>query len=156
MTNRTDVQLRALAALVDTARKTIGPAMTELHRRMAEHDGYPSGGDGGRRGGSDLTPVERAANGLLPLDRDRGAIDDAIRSATAEIHRAVTIAGKYAPRIDATALRCTGGQGEPGALEWGRPDCTSIQEADRRGGLCVACRKRRDRWKAGHGGQEAA
>lgn len=148
--HRPAAQLDAFVRLADQLRTTALRALPELARRMAEHDGYPSGrADGAGRGSAELTTVERAAGHLLPLNRDRSAILGAIDSASAEIHRAITIAQRYLPQIDPTALRCTGGVGEPGHLDWGRPDCTDIAEADRRGGLCVACRKRRDRWKNG-------
>ena len=52
--------------------------------------------------------------------------------------------------------RCSGGSGH-GVEEWTRPDCGEYVEHDRRPdgsysyrshGLCIACRKRRDRWNS--------
>ena len=44
---------------------------------------------------------------------------------------------------DKLRLTCTGGQGEPGAIEWGDPTCSRI--AAKRG-MCDACYMRQRRW----------
>ena len=146
--------IAGLPALADQAARVSPRALQRLVRLMDEHDGFPTRGEGGGRGTAELTTVERAAGQLLPLDRDRRNLIAALVEAHEAMHRAIKIAGKHLDKIDASTLRCTGGAGLQGALEWGRPDCTDLQEPDRKGGLCMACRKRRDRWQ--RGGSQAA
>lgn len=143
--------LATLPGLAEQAARVTPRALTQLARLMDEHDGFPTRGDSvGGRSGSELTSVERAAGSLLPLDRDHAALRRAVEDAYLALHRAVTIANRYLDRIDASALRCTGGAGMPGALEaWGRPDCQNISEPDRKGGLCSRCRHARDKWQRG-------
>lgn len=143
-------QLAGLPALASQVASVAPRALRRIVALQDEHDGFPTRGDGvGGRSGSELTSVERAAGQLMPLERDRTLILAAIAEAHEAMHRALKIAGRHLDRIDASTLRCTGGAGMPGSLEWGRPECDDIAEADRRGGLCAACRKRRDRWQRG-------
>lgn len=145
-------QIAGLPALANQLASIAPRALVRIVRAMDEHDGFPTRGDGvGGRAGSELTSVERAAGQLLPLERDRTLILAAIAEATEAMHRALKVAARHMDRIDASALRCTGGASLPGALEWGRPECDNIAEPDRKGGLCMACRKRRDRWQRGVG-----
>ena len=139
--------IAGLPALAEQTARLTPRALRRIVALEDEHDGFPTRGEGVGRGSSDLTPVERAAGQLLPLTRDREAILRAVDEAHHALHRALKIAERYLDRIDASSLRCTGGAGLPGAIEWGRPDCTDVAEADRKGGLCMACRKRRDRWQ---------
>ena len=138
--------IAGLPALADQASRLSPKALARIVRLMDEHDGYPSRGEGSGRGSSEMTSVERAAGQLLPLDRDRTHLIAALVEAHEAMHRAIKIAGKHLDKIDASTLRCTGGAGLQGALEWGRPDCDNIAEADRKGGLCSRCRHARDRW----------
>lgn len=150
MTLRTD--LDRLAATATALR----PATLSALRRIAELerdvDGFPPRSDntGGSRGST--SPVERVVLGPghspLALTRDRQALTVGIEHHLAGLEHLLRLAARYgAVPISSSALRCTGGDGTPGALEWGDPGCTNIAEAGRSTGLCVACRNRRDRWK---------
>lgn len=149
---RIHAQLDALTKLTEILQRRAPATLRAIDEAMQLHDGYPATSSGVPRTGgtAELTSVERAAHGISPLMRDHDRLVDAIRSAAAEIAKALSICDKWTPTVDASTLRCTGGAGLPGALEsWGDATCTNIAEADRRGGLCMACRKRRDRWQRG-------
>lgn len=139
--------IAGLPALADQAARLSPRALQRLVRLMDEHDGFPTRGEGGGRGTAELTTVERAAGQLLPLDRDRRNLIAALDEAHHALHRAIRLSTRYLDKIDASTLRCTGGAGMRGAIEWGRPDCDNIAEPDRKGGLCSRCRHARDKWQ---------
>lgn len=142
--------IASLPALADQTASLAPRALKRIAALIDEHDGFPSRGEfvGGRTM-SDTSSVERAALQLLvmPLQKDHDEITALVKDIEAKMKRVVSLSSRHLDRIDASTLRCTGGAGLPGAIEWGRPDCTDLQEADRKGGLCMACRKRRDRWQ---------
>lgn len=146
---RIHAQLDALTKLAEILQRRAPATLRNIDEAMQLHDGYPSTSSGVPRTGgtAELTSVERAAHGISPLMRDHDRLVDAIRSAAAEIAKALSICDKWTPTVDASALRCTGGAGLPGALDWGRPDCDNIAEPDRKGGLCSRCRHARDKWQ---------
>jgi len=151
--------LHNLTHLAATLRVRGIRADTTLRREMGEHDGYPSRGDGVGRSNDTSSTVERAViNGhasLLTLTTDRAKLHGLVRDALEAVNAAITVADRYAPAPPkASDLRCTGGFGMPGHLEWGDPDCEKVQESGRSLGLCLACRKRRER--AGYGKADAA
>jgi hypothetical protein len=94
-----------------------------------------------------LTPVERAAEAGMRIDRELADIEARLRMI------AVTVSGLMVDvqRLGGVRLekpkRCDA-QGRDGAIEWGDPTCTSIQT---RGPLCDRCSKREYRWRIDHG-----
>lgn len=148
---RLQLQLDATAQLMTSfARRA--PAVLELLRITAP-DGYQTStlGDGGTSSSSSST--ERAVEARLRHDHaaDWALIHSAIESverAAVALHAGLAACDRHQrpDPADTARQRCSGGMGQPGALDWGRPDCTNIA-AGSRGGLCDACRKRRDRWK---------
>ena len=108
---------------------------------------------GGRAKGSISDPTARQALGRLAT-RERVLDDietalDSLRVTTASM---VAWVEEHAPVI-VEHPRCTGGRTVD---EWSRPDCTELVDYSTRAdgsvsyrgdGLCVACRKRRQRWE---------
>jgi hypothetical protein len=142
-------RIAGLPALADQVARLAPQALRRIVALEDEHDGFPTRGEGVGRGSSEDTPVERAAlGGRLPLTRDREAILGAVDEIERLALHVVKLSTRYLDRIDAATMRCSGGAGLEGSLEWGRADCHEIQEEGRREGLCMACRKRRDRWRA--------
>jgi len=149
--NRSDLdRLVASASALRPAALTALRTIAALERDV---DGWPPRGEqSGGRGGGDSSPVERAVLGgghsPLTLARDRQRLAEGVRDAVDRLDHLLRLAGRYgAPVASSSALRCTGGDGTPGALDWGDPTCTNIAEPGRTTGLCHACRLRRDRWQ---------
>jgi hypothetical protein len=144
---RYEIQLQAVAVLWERFHAR-SPVVERLLRETAP-DGYPGSTIGGI-GGSELTSVEAAANARL-ASRDRHdwqTIAATLDTVAQALHAGLAACDRHQrPTPDDLArARCSGGMGQPGALEWGRPDCTNIASSSR-GGLCDACRMRRDRWR---------
>ena len=140
-------QIGGLSAMTRQLEETAPASLRIITRLLALADGYGHGApeSDGSRGASELTSVETAADSRLALNDDLRAIQAAVVAAAAHVHAAIAILHAYtAPPPD---MRCNGGSGQPGAHAWGRPDCTDIVEPGRQSGLCIACRRRRDRWK---------
>lgn len=150
MTVRT--QLAGLVRLAEQLEAVAPAALRQIQQLSSLHDGFPSRGESTGRGSSTMTPVERAVlagegRSLLVLTGDRDRLSQAITEAAAAIHAAISVCHRYGAPVDAGQLQCTGGVGHPGSMDWGDPSCSNVQEEGRRGGLCAACRKRRDRWQ---------
>lgn len=146
---RLAAQLAAGHQLAEKFYAAAGPVLD--HLAATAPDGYPGGGDG-VRGSAELTSVERAAEARL-ANRDANdwrIILHAHATATRVFHDGLAAIDRHRrpDPADKERLRCTGGMGLPGHLEWGRPDCTNIvAEGRRSAGLCDACRMRRQRWE---------
>lgn len=122
-------------------------AEREIRQRLSEADGYPTSSSVGReRGGGELTLVEAAADKRLHLADHRSVmLRELLEKAERVTSELVGLVNAWLPSPDrGSAQRCSGGGALPGALEWGRPDCTNI--ASRRG-LCDACYMRMVRWE---------
>lgn len=127
----------------------------EIRRATSEADGWPATTSISReRGNAELTIVEAAADRRLAIagqrtDQLRQLLEEAER-VTAQL---VGLVNRWLPAHDkADTQRCSGGGSMPGALDWGRPECTNI--ASRRG-LCDACYMRMTRWERPTGGDAA-
>ena len=148
---RLQLQLDATAQLMTSfARRA--PAVIELLRITAP-DGYPTSTLGTGRSSDLSSSTERAAEARLSHDNAadwvliHSAIESVERAAVALRDGLAACDRHQRPDpADTARQRCSGGMGQPGALDWGRPDCTNIA-AGSRGGLCDACRMRRDRWR---------
>jgi hypothetical protein len=94
-----------------------------------------------------LTPVERAAEAGMRIDRELADIEARLRMI------AVTVSGLMVDvqRLGGVRLekpkRCDA-QGRDGAIEWGDPTCTRVPS---RGPLCDPCSLREWRWRKAHG-----
>lgn len=160
-----------LLELAKNVASTAPTACRRLHEIADNHDSLPASVIGasdpeGRRATSDLTSVERAAHArlgdLIPDHRGRyhpgptrqlERISHLIGVASIALSELLDIAQNVdeTPRMDDRS-RCVAGEG----FEWWTPpasaphktECDNVQEDRRNTGLCVACRKRRDRWNA--------
>ena len=126
-------------------------------------DGYPGGGDGQRGGGSSTVEAAVGARERFVADwRTTLAIVGRVakaahlgasgemwspRATREHLEDLLGICDRYEiPRPeDKLRLTCTGGQGEPGAIEWGDPTCTNIAATARKG-MCSGCYLRSYRW----------
>jgi hypothetical protein len=141
---------------------TISAAVAHLAREEAIADGYPTTtlGDGGSRGDAELTSVERAAEARYRLRSDREQLRDdvnAVQSLVISLGYTVDRISRYrVPRLDDGEPRCSPSGHDGAEIPWVRysrdagngwadPLCTAHAEP---GGLCIACRKRKDRWRA--------
>lgn len=120
--------------------------------RAAEVDGWPPARETtARRGISELTPVEAAAQARLRHEREVPSLHAMLRQAEAIISNAERMCDRIAGYQIQVPL-CTGGVGLDGAFEvedaWGDPVCDRLPEAGRH--LCSKHRKRRDRWRRRH------
>jgi hypothetical protein len=114
-----------------------------------EPDGLPGGTEPGTRGGAQSTSVESAMAARHQWRRDADQLTNAYDALTsAAIHMARVSRRLASGTTDTAALahlhRCTGGQGERGAEEWGNPHCDAIAD---KGGMCMGCAKRGQRWR---------
>lgn len=146
---RLDAQLNAGHQLAEKFYAAAAPILA--HLAAVAPDGYPGGGDG-VRGSSELTSVERAVEARLrAVDAaDYRIILHAHETASRAFHDGLAAIDRHRRPDpgDTARLRCTGGMGLPGHLDWGKPDCTNIVADGRRSaGLCDACRMRRQRWQ---------
>jgi hypothetical protein len=142
--------LRSLHANVEHLLRHAITADTAIRRAVADHDGWPSTTSIGReRGNAELTSVEAAADRRVTLVDTRSLqLRQLIEQAETITGRLVGIVNDWLPHPErGSALRCSGGGALPGALDWGRPDCTNIAT---RQGLCDACYMRMRRWTSEH------
>jgi len=154
---RLAVQLDACTRLLARACSEVVDAETVLAARLADLDGYPSGG--GVRGSSPSTTVEGAMMRREHLHDAHEMMARHVAFVDEHLGQLLAEAGAILGRpTSSTTDRCSGGAGLPGALEWGRPDCEEnaavYVRADggwsvREDGLCDACRMRRYRWRKG-------
>lgn len=129
-------------------------------------DGYPTGTLGGGGSGG-MSSVESATSErALQIRRDyavaleqvgwiavhaRWALDGAVWGVESTL-RCLGYLWDVCDRYErpeaalVASVRCTGGAGEPGFLEWGRPECDNIAAGDRKG-MCIACYTRQRRWE---------
>ncbi len=127
----------------------------EIRRALSEADGYPASTSTSReRGGGELTLVEAAADRRLAIADQRSTqLRQLLEEAERITGQLVALVNRWLPAPDrGTTERCSGGGSMPGALDWGRPECTNI--ASRRG-LCDACYMRMLRWQKPTGGDAA-
>lgn len=108
---------------------------------------------GGRPVGSVSDTTGNLAVEHLNALSDALALAQAVLVARSEILRIRQALGSVRVKADAhelaqakDAARCTGGEGQPGGLVWGRPDCRElvVHLGPR---LCTACYARRRRWE---------
>lgn len=147
---RLEIVQRSLEATAVRAQK----AEDAFRLRLA--DGYSTGGEGPSTLAPDsdvrLTTPEAAVDSrwrahpeFQEMLRLLGVLIDTSRELGRRVDRVLV---EQDPQEKAR-LRCTGGMGEKGALEWGVPECRNIAEPNRTAGLCVGCRLARDRWQRG-------
>lgn len=125
-------------------------------------DGYPGGGDGGS-GQHTATEAAMLARWKYRADHDRAM--DAMQHLSAianvglngqlwspqmaciRLDQLLKVCDKYerSNDEDKQRVRCTGGAGEAGYLEWGRPECDNIADRDRKG-MCLRCYTAGYRW----------
>ncbi len=146
--SRTEIQLDALVGLMQSfAART--PTVLDLLRETAP-DGYPTSTmPGGPTGsGSSSTETQALIRAQQNAGHDWQIILTTIDTCARSLHAGLAALDRHQrPHPDDVArARCTGGMGQPGAIDWGKPDCTNIATHGR-GGLCDACRMRRDRWR---------
>ncbi len=154
----TRAQIRGMQLLVDSLATRTLRTLPTIAAAIRDADSYPSGGGDGR-GGSDLTPVERAVEARLGKrqgDKWTGPTDDlrtvieAITTISATAHATIALCDRYI--AVSPPQRCVGGVGTDW---WSRrrtqgDKCTNwaaVNEsgAVNRGGLCDACNKARQR-----------
>lgn len=119
----------------------------EIRRALSEADGYPASTSAGReRGGGELTLVEAAADRRLAIADQRSTqLRQLLEDAERITGQLVALVNRWLPAHDRGSVeRCSGGGSLPGALDWGRPECTNIAS---RKGLCDACYMRMLRWQ---------
>lgn len=148
---RIEVELEAVTALVRSMEERVPPALKEIARGLSECDGMAHGGDSAQVTTSlGSSTVERAA---LQLATGRFARSDAIiragvKEIVAHVHQVLTEAQRYAPVVE--HRRCNRGTGRDDVIVWGNPLCEEYA-ADDRGGLCLACAKREQRYRRDRG-----
>jgi hypothetical protein len=126
----------------------------QIRTSLSVADGYPTATSLGRTsgGGSELTSVEAAADKRLALgDARTEHLRQLLEQAEQLTYNIVNLVNSWLPTPErSTNDRCSGGGSLPGALDWGRPDCTNIGTS-RRAGLCDACYMRWKRWERDDG-----
>lgn len=150
MTPRRLTRLAELVALNVTAIQ-VRITATEDHMNAICPDGYPAGGSS-VRGGATSTVTEAAVLARARVAADHATLEATLRAIADLCGRVVNVCDRY-PGVGHDQVtryqqhRCTGGMGEPGHLEWGRPECENIVGAHTTSGLCDQCRARRNRWQ---------
>ena len=153
-TSRARRQIEASCTLL----ANITPRIVQgIHNAQIAIDGggdNPRREDAGRRSiGTTSDPTAQQALGRLATrERDLDDIETALDSLRVTTALMVAWVEEHAPVI-VEHPRCTGGRTVD---EWSRPDCTELVDYSTRAdgsvsyrgdGLCVACRKRRQRWE---------
>ena len=147
----------------------VGDAVEHLAREISVTDGYPATtlGDG-PRGTAELTSVERAAEARYRLLSDREQLRDMVTVMQQHdvafgelLNRIMRFRAPRSPEMpicdssghDGAALPWVKHSRDP-RNGWSDPLCTQYAEPD---GLCLACCKRKARWRAENGqGSEVA
>lgn len=134
--------------LLEVLTVTAPQAERALGGRLA--DGYPTGNDG-QRSTSDSTATERAvfarqsdANTWSAMVTAASCVIDDLRALQRLVDQA---SATPASPADKQRLRCSGGMGLRGFLDWGKPECENYSAPHRHDGLCDACRVARHRWE---------
>lgn len=156
MTRRNEVQLLALARMLENLAHIYPDAITHLHHQAAQVDGYPAGTDSPKvTSSSELTPTEAAAEARLTYTRQADDLRAGYHLLVITIHDMTNDCHKaLRGGTPVEAPRLCDPSGHEGCLiplaEGGWADYTCRELASRLG-LCDRHYMARRRWRAQHG-----